>query len=231
MINQKKLESGRSMIEMLGVLAIIGVLSVGGIAGYSKAMLKYKTNKAIDELTQIASNVRIAFTNSKDYEDLGTGTGNGGMIINAFSIVPNEMYINKDVSNGSNTYQTPWGTPVKFKVSQRTKNDTHKRAFHVSFENIPSSACSEIALADWGAAPGGGLIAMSIKSGSTTTDLSNKYEDECVGANAAGSSTHCVVNPSQTATDDGNKGFPVSPSNAVISCGTTGFASIEWKFY
>ena len=33
--------SGRSMIEMLGVLAIIGVLSVGGIAGYSKAMLNY----------------------------------------------------------------------------------------------------------------------------------------------------------------------------------------------
>ena len=33
-------ESGRSMIEMLGVLAIIGVLSVGGIAGYSKAMNK-----------------------------------------------------------------------------------------------------------------------------------------------------------------------------------------------
>ena len=29
---------GRSMIEMLGVLAIIAVLSVGGIAGYSKAM-------------------------------------------------------------------------------------------------------------------------------------------------------------------------------------------------
>ena len=31
---------GRSMIEMLGVLAIVGVLSVGGIAGYSKAMEK-----------------------------------------------------------------------------------------------------------------------------------------------------------------------------------------------
>lgn len=30
--------TGRSMIEMLGVLAIVGVLSVGGIAGYSKAM-------------------------------------------------------------------------------------------------------------------------------------------------------------------------------------------------
>ena len=30
--------TGRSMVEMLGVLAIIGVLSVGAIAGYSKAM-------------------------------------------------------------------------------------------------------------------------------------------------------------------------------------------------
>ena len=29
-----KNQNGRSMIEMLGVLAIIGVLSVGGIAGY-----------------------------------------------------------------------------------------------------------------------------------------------------------------------------------------------------
>lgn len=41
------LQGGRSMIEMLGVLAIIGVLSVGGIAGYSKAMEKWKINKAI----------------------------------------------------------------------------------------------------------------------------------------------------------------------------------------
>ena len=40
---------GRSMIEMLGVLAIIAVLSVGGIAGYSKAMEKFKVNKTIEE--------------------------------------------------------------------------------------------------------------------------------------------------------------------------------------
>ena len=38
-------ESGRSMVEMLGVLAIIGVLSVGGIAGYTQAMKKYRANE------------------------------------------------------------------------------------------------------------------------------------------------------------------------------------------
>ena len=40
--------NGRSMIEMLGVLAIIGVLSVGGIAGYSEVMRKFKVNKTIE---------------------------------------------------------------------------------------------------------------------------------------------------------------------------------------
>ena len=33
---------GRSMVEMLGVLAIIGVLSAGALKGYSAAMFKYK---------------------------------------------------------------------------------------------------------------------------------------------------------------------------------------------
>ena len=41
-------ESGRSMVEMLGVLAIIGVLSIGGIAGYSMAMNRYRANEALD---------------------------------------------------------------------------------------------------------------------------------------------------------------------------------------
>ena len=50
-----KLSAGRSMVEMLGVLAIIGVLSVGAIAGYSKAMMKYKLNKFSEQLNTLVS--------------------------------------------------------------------------------------------------------------------------------------------------------------------------------
>ena len=49
----KNFEKGRSMIEMLGVLAVIAVLSVGGIAGYSKAMEKFKVNKLIGEYNML----------------------------------------------------------------------------------------------------------------------------------------------------------------------------------
>ena len=47
-------EMGRSMVEMLGVLAIIGVLSVGGIAGYTMAMRKYKANEILNTASMLA---------------------------------------------------------------------------------------------------------------------------------------------------------------------------------
>ena len=49
--------AGRSMVEMLGVLAIIGVLSVGAIAGYSKAMMKYKLNQYSQAIGMLINNV------------------------------------------------------------------------------------------------------------------------------------------------------------------------------
>ena len=49
--------AGRSMVEMLGVLAIIGVLSVGAIAGYSKAMTKYKLNKHAEQMNTVINAV------------------------------------------------------------------------------------------------------------------------------------------------------------------------------
>ena len=47
-------QSGRSMVEMLGVLAIIGVLSVGGIAGYSLSMRRHRANQVVDLASKYA---------------------------------------------------------------------------------------------------------------------------------------------------------------------------------
>ena len=47
-----KSQSGRSMVEMLGVLAIIGVLSIGGIAGYTMAMNRYRANEILSYSSQ-----------------------------------------------------------------------------------------------------------------------------------------------------------------------------------
>ena len=74
----KSVQSGRSMIEMLGVLAIIGVLSVGGIAGYSKAMMKYRINKTIEQITLVAGNVRAFWGPQKNYIGVHCASNNDG---------------------------------------------------------------------------------------------------------------------------------------------------------
>ena len=64
----KKQESGRSMVEMLGVLAIIGVLSVGGISGYMLSINRFRANNMLDKAGKFAT---IAFSTKKTAEALG----------------------------------------------------------------------------------------------------------------------------------------------------------------
>lgn len=80
-----KLESGRSMVEMLGVLAIIGVLSIGGIAGYTMAMNRNTANNITDAAAKLSviayargqSNSSVTAVNFNE-----AGLGNGNAITN-----------------------------------------------------------------------------------------------------------------------------------------------------
>lgn len=44
-------ESGRSMVEMLGVLAIMGVISITMITGYNVAFLRYRAGELMDDIS------------------------------------------------------------------------------------------------------------------------------------------------------------------------------------
>ncbi len=85
------IQSGRSMVEMLGVLAIIGVLSVGAISGYSKAMFKYKLNKQSEQLSTII-NASIRYYN--DLRLIGSG-GEYNLIpiLDKLGEIPKEMIV------------------------------------------------------------------------------------------------------------------------------------------
>ena len=79
---------GRSMIEMLGVLAIVGVLSVGGIAGYSKAMQKFKLNKALDEYSFMIFGLLEHFDDIRKIGHISSGDTGLAELMQAIRIVP-----------------------------------------------------------------------------------------------------------------------------------------------
>lgn len=89
-------QSGRSMVEMLGVLAIIGVLSVGAIAGYSKAMMKYKLNKQAEQLNTV---INAVARNIHGFDNL-KGSDEANQFITSYFIkmgeFPKEMIVSGD---------------------------------------------------------------------------------------------------------------------------------------
>ena len=131
--------AGRSMIEMLGVLAIVGVLSVGGIAGYSKAMEKFKVNKTIDEVLTIVSNTRILYANTKDQDFYRELNGSNYAFMRDF-IFPKE---------------TDTGTRHGFVHALGGVLDAdfgygYNKGIMVSLYGLSREACITLATNDWG---------------------------------------------------------------------------------
>lgn len=69
-----KMESGRSMIEMLGVLAIMGVLTVGAIGLISTAMRTQKRNTVNEEVLQMVTGVRQLLGEYDDFSHIDNTT-------------------------------------------------------------------------------------------------------------------------------------------------------------
>ena len=99
--------AGRSMIEMLGVLAIIGVLSVGGIAGYSKAMEKFKVNRVVDDFNMLIMNI---LEHRDSFEKISNKETQLTNIIWDMNLVPanwkklNSAYLEDSMGNWLNVY-------------------------------------------------------------------------------------------------------------------------------
>lgn len=64
-------QQGRSMVEMLGVLAIIGVIAVGALAGYTQAVLKFRAARTADEIQTIADEIFQTYSWMRTYPDQG----------------------------------------------------------------------------------------------------------------------------------------------------------------
>lgn len=157
----KNNQDGRSMVEMLGVLAIIGVLSVGGISGYSKAMTKFKVSKTMDQVSMTVANIRTMYSGQRDYTDLTT------TVAVALGIMPSEM-VNSDTTL-LNAFQGSVTVTAGVATDCLAGKDT---CFVLTYNDLPTEVCTTIVTADWGSGSSSGLIAMSI-TGKAAVKTSN----------------------------------------------------------
>lgn len=153
----KSEQSGRSMVEMLGVLAIIGVLSVGGIAGYSKAMAKFKTSKALDQVSTTVANVRTLYSGQPNYSGLTTA------IAIQMGAIGAEMLSGQSPTSASTAYNAFNGSVT---ISATTVSGRKNAGFELVFSGLSKEACVQMASSDWGSGSGSGLV--SVQAGAAT---------------------------------------------------------------
>ena len=148
----KSCQKGRSMIEMLGVLAIVGVLSVGGIAGYSKAMKKIRSEKTTSQINEVVMNIRNLYIHQDGYKGISAQ-----ILINT-NLIPIEMF-DPNISSNQELKNAFGGSVLIFESKDITEAP---RAFEIYATGLDKELCIMMSTLDWGSDPSAGFEALYV---------------------------------------------------------------------
>lgn len=81
----KKQESGRSMIEMVGVLAVMGLITAGAFVLISSAMSSQRISRVDDDVSALVQGVRLLYNSNNNFN----GLTDDALKVLAFSDVKN----------------------------------------------------------------------------------------------------------------------------------------------
>lgn len=119
----KTSESGRSLIEMLGTIAIITMLTIGGIAATQTGLAIFRTNTTQDEVEKIINNVYDLYSWQKDFARLDMSR-----------ICQNDV-----LERSCNASKTGWDNPFGGTTSVAKINNGEN--FQVIVTNVPRDVC------------------------------------------------------------------------------------------
>ncbi|MBP1532110.1 MAG: hypothetical protein ILA52_01255, partial [Alphaproteobacteria bacterium] len=137
----------------------------GGIAGYSKAMMKHRINKSIEQITLVAANLRTTFGSQHSY----SGASSTNVLVKA-KIVSDEMipsgWLAEIQKAGKKSLPGLKATAEFNRIKVRSDSfrnvfggdfivgETTGGDFSIEITNIPQEACITLATQDWGRSAG-----------------------------------------------------------------------------
>jgi len=116
-------ESGRSMIEMIGVLAIMAIITAGAFALISTAFNTQKRGRVTDDVANIVSGVRSLLGEYDDFSNIDNSTIFGAI----------------GVSN-----KNPYGGTYELAV-----NPSNSRQFIISIKGLSKAECDGLVTKAW----------------------------------------------------------------------------------
>lgn len=154
-------ENGRSMIEMLGVLAIIGVLSVGGFSLINKMQTSYTTNQVIDTAGDFANHITKMV---REYELDNPGAEHQASMneyLCKAKAVPDSLLEGGAACSDYNDRDHPFYgiNDVTYNVFYLTNG---KASVNLQIGNVTDEMCMQLVTTNWGTPGTSGFIGLSV---------------------------------------------------------------------
>ena len=204
----KNNQSGRSMVEMLGVLAIIGVLSAGGLAGYSKAMFKHKLNTTMDQITMLVTNIRTMYGTQENYTGLSVPQSY------KLGIISSSAY-----QAATSSMTNPFKGYVKLDpyASKGTNDANSTSGFIVTYSGLPKEACIQLVSADWGSGAGSGFVGVCTGE-AKANDVESITQPSQLNAVSKACTVTTIGGTKATTNKTYYEGMPFVVADAIAAC-------------
>ncbi len=129
-------QSGRSMVEMLGVLAIIAILSIGGIVGYKLAMNYYQADQIANEINLMRNDLKVKYALGNEELLLG----------DPYDETPDDENYSGHLSTQYDRYPVDYDCIIR--GNKESKNELYNcreaDAYYIAVGNISKGVCKPL---------------------------------------------------------------------------------------
>ncbi len=133
-------QRGVTLLETILVLSLIAIIMIGGLNLYKNASSSSKANKAVQEITAVASGVRNIYSSRASYTGMLILDGSPHMkAFIASGGVPSDMV------TGNDSMKNVFGGAVRV-----VSNSVDKSSFRIIYLNVPKEACYKMVTKDFG---------------------------------------------------------------------------------
>lgn len=164
--------NGRSMVEMLGVLAIVGILTVGGFSLVSKVSTSNQTNSVMDEISGLASKVRIVV---RDLDKVDVQS------VCKAKAYPDTLECGEEGNDDSSCNCSTFlgSADIEYSVTG-VEEDEYPALFELTASNLSDEMCMSLLTANWGSESSSGFMGVKGK-GSAKEDAIANATSSCNG--------------------------------------------------
>lgn len=174
-------QTGRSMIEMLGVLSIIGVLTVGGLTVIAKARRQQSITQTVSEISQLVeSSKKIACQYDSGYGDFVN-------YLYRSEAYPNGLDFTYANNGSSFTLSGDVTIKMPHKDAKPSGNGEERFPhFIMEISDMNEDTCVNLASSNWGSGETNGYIGATFNKDDDYANMATNYPRMDPGTAAAG---------------------------------------------